>query len=292
MEKGNDMKVLSLTGGGMLGYIVCGILERVEKSVGGHIIDYFDIVGGVSVGSIIGGAIAMKTPADELRPLFKKFYKDVFGKKRGFFGSLFDSYYDTKNVEDVLKEFFGDIHLSDVHKKFMTYAVRLDQNPLSTTFWKSWKQSDNEEIYKPLTASSSALGFFQPYNLNGGTYCDGGFASNNPTMSIVAELVKDGTPLNEIRVLNLFCANHHGYAKPNKLKGVLTVAEELAPLFIYGGEDIGKYHLTQLLGSKYTQITPQAYLALDTNDFTKMDCIIDDVWVAHSRRIVELVLSK
>ena len=81
------MKILSLDGGGVRGYLTAMILENVEKQLnlrdgtnkplGG----YFDLIAGTSTGAIIAGLLAIGKSASEVRKIYEDDIKDIFSNE-------------------------------------------------------------------------------------------------------------------------------------------------------------------------------------------------------------------
>ena len=121
------MKILSLNGGGSLGYITLGLLERLEEEAGMPCYKIFDLISGVSTGAIAGFGLANGSSAKEIKELYKKFIPSIFKNKSGLIASLWKPYYDIKNLEKSIQDNFGNTMLSSAKTNFMCYATKLNE---------------------------------------------------------------------------------------------------------------------------------------------------------------------
>lgn len=270
------MKLLALHGGGMLGYMSLCYLKKLEEESGKTVPDIFDMICGLSTGAIIaGGYVAGKT-TDEMITLYEELHADIFGQKRNIFMQLFRPAYDTDKLEAKIKEQYGEVKISDAQTKTMIYAVQLNNgDELNTEFWKSW--SSNELLYKIVTASSVAPPFFAPYNIGNMYYTDGGLATNNPSMCMIAEAVRLGVPLEEIDLLSMWTYGISSYAKPEKLQGLIKIAMNSGNLFVSAGADVVDYQASKL-ANRFMIVKPDISLPIDNNEFGTMKKAADSEW--------------
>jgi len=275
------MKILALNGGGMLGYYTICLLEKIEEDSGHKCADLYDLITGVSTGSIIGSALALGIPATEVKTMYRNMRERIFGKKRGFLHSLFCPYYDIENVEAVVKEVIGTKTLKDVDVDLMIYATKISGLSIDTTFWKSWgsRRDDFGALYQMICASSAAPQFFRPYRIEGSWYTDGGVSAVNPSVCGLAEAIRRGEKLEDIRVMNIWCEHDFAYARPEKsLRGLLNVAQNIGTLCISAGSDVATYQSQQLLGDRFLKLSPTASLSISTDKFDVMQGWADKTW--------------
>jgi patatin-like phospholipase/acyl hydrolase len=77
-------RILSLDGGGIRGILTLQFLETIETLVkqrlgrNALLCDYFDLIGGTSIGSIIAAGLACGMSVDALQKIYKKLGADVF----------------------------------------------------------------------------------------------------------------------------------------------------------------------------------------------------------------------
>lgn len=281
------MKILSLNGGGVLGYIPLVILSYIEEELGTPSHEIFDLIGGASTGAIIGGALAKGMTAKEVKTLYKKLSKEIFKNKRSLFMSLFRPLYDIDNLTNQLKDVFGDIKMNELKTEFMTYALRIDSKYLDSFFWKSWK--DDIEVYKAVCASSSAPHYFSPYQIDEKWFVDAVLVGNNPAISLISEAMKKDVTPDDIKLLSLWSDTMKGIDTPNKFYGLITLLPKLSDLFSIGGGDSVDYYANNLLGDNFISIRPDANLPIDTDEFELMDKIANQIWDEHRKEILDLL---
>lgn len=280
------MKILSLHGGGMLGYITLCYLEKLEKETGKLASELFDLIGGVSTGSTITAGYVCGMSANQMKKMYKELHPAIFGSKRNIIMSLFKAPYDMKNLEKTLIEQYGETKLSDSHVDAMIYAVALnDGDTLKTKFWKSWR--DDVELYKMCCASSAAPSLFKPYEIDGIHYTDGGVATNNPTMCLVAEALRRGTPPNEIEVVSLWTDNGRSYANPSKLQGYIQLIMNIGTLFVKSGEDIVDYQADKICKTMI-EVAPEINLSIDTDEFDLLEQAALLEWAENGEEVLKL----
>ena len=262
------MKLLALHGGGMLGYMSLCYLEKLEEETGKTVPEMFDMIGGLSTGSIITAGYVAGFTTSQMRELYEELHSEIFTNKRNFFMQIFCPAYDLGRLEGVLKNHFGDKRISDSKIKALMYAVELNRgDELNTKFWKSWK--DDELLYKIVCASSCAPPFFAPYKIDDLYFFDGGIATNNPSMCMVADAVRLGTDPKDIDLMSLWTYGISSYAKPSKLQGLYKIAVNSANLFVSSGADVVDYQASKLV-NRFVIVKPDISLPIDTNDFDKM----------------------
>lgn len=186
-------RILSLDGGGVRGMITIGFLEAIEaklRQIHGRpqlvLSEYFDLIGGTSVGSMIATMLALGWPMEEVRERFLAacpiiFPKSRLGllKRRGIFRSKFSH----DNLKQELENIVGNMTLDS--EKILTglaiVAKRVDSgspwvvynNPCS----KYWENETSQETGQPrignryyriadlIRASTAAPTFFQPHSV-------------------------------------------------------------------------------------------------------------------------------
>lgn len=222
-------KILSIDGGGIRGLYPATILKELEariqeeKGEGTQLYEYFDLICGTSTGGIIALAISLGMKASDIQSLYYEYAGEIFGRKRGFWKSIFKSKYSTESLEKLLVQKFGSITSDDI-----TRLGHAKTRVCIPTFWgetgscQLLKTSHHENLvndYKipavqVALATSAAPTYFKPSvfdysDLSGGNCheinkIDGGIFSNNPTLLGILE----GThcldiPIEDIAVLSL-----------------------------------------------------------------------------------------
>lgn len=76
-EKEKTFKVLTIEGGGILGYYQASLLKNLNKN-NIHLADSFDLFCGTSTGSILATALAKKLDLSEIKKIYKDNAKSIF----------------------------------------------------------------------------------------------------------------------------------------------------------------------------------------------------------------------
>lgn len=278
------MKILSLNGGGSLGYITIYILEKLEEELGVLIRRHFDLISGVSTGSIIGYGLSCGISAREIRLKYLEFIPEIFKKKRGFLRSFFSNYYRGENLEGVLGGYFKNRKLREISTNFMTYACRLNDPATRPEFWKSWKESGEIEAYKAICASCSAPLYFDPYKIGKDYYTDGAIVSNSPNIASIVEARKLGHNTNKIKIMNFGYLTYTDFSKKS-LIGLIRVASNAASMSVGGTEYMEEHQAKYILpeGNYLGLFLPCYGLGLDSLDIKRMNTIADQ-FLLHKRR--------
>jgi patatin-like phospholipase/acyl hydrolase len=284
------VKILSLCGGGTSGYMTVGILNKIEKEFKIEIKKEFDLVGGVSTGSIIG-AMLDSYYLEEIKEKYKELQSVVFGHKRNFFMSLFFPLYNIDDLYYSAVDVFQFKLIQEISNfKFLAYALELNNSVLGPKFFKSWENDTKYFIQDVVTASSCIPVAFKPFELNGKLYFDGGIIRNNPTMCIVADALKLGTPLEDIKCLTIETDYHKGFNDPKKLIGLFKLSKTFSMLAIDGGERVSSYVSDKILKNNLVDVIPDVYFNTESSDWKTMDEIIDVTWNTYKGKIEKLLL--
>jgi len=191
------MKILSLDGGGVRGYLTIMILEKIEKHLNNNdgtkkpLGEYFDLIAGTSTGAIIGGLLAIGKRAEEVRKLYENDIKEIFSDdmRRKSSDILSKAKYDKSalRAKAVSEEYFGDKTFENVKTHLLVTTV--DITTMTPRFYKSAYNKKNiprsdEKLADAILASASAPAYFPieerlKYSSN---LIDGGIVANNPSL--------------------------------------------------------------------------------------------------------------
>jgi predicted acylesterase/phospholipase RssA len=220
-------RILALDGGGTHGIITIGFLERMERLLGEatgrgedfRLCEFFDLIGGTSVGSMIATMLAMGERASSIRERFLQWGPKIFAGRKTFFGP---SGFDARELLDRIRSVTGTdttlgtdalkTGLAIVTKRVDTGAVWvLCNNPKL----KSWNDGPREENSPPAWDGSQHYSLpllihastAEPYRLTPvllrisdqqrGVFVDGGVSPhNNPALLLFLMATTKGYQLN------------------------------------------------------------------------------------------------
>ncbi len=197
--------VLSLDGGGVRGLIPLTILREIEAKTGKPISQLFDLIIGNSTGGILALCLSAQKnnnqprySAEDVLNLYTTRTPKIFEKS--FFRPLYTGLglwaprYDRSNLDRVLQEFFGDLHLSQVvtHVIVTSYSLTQDVPSIWTSYRAKKDVNFNVLMSDAAGASSAAPTYFAPKVMtfqDGSTTSevDGGIYANDPEALAVTE---------------------------------------------------------------------------------------------------------
>ncbi|OYU42194.1 MAG: cyclic nucleotide-binding protein, partial [Burkholderiales bacterium PBB4] len=167
-----------LGGGGARGFAHIGVLRALAKS--GIAVD---LVGGNSMGALIGAQYACVTPLEQIVVNTQEF---AAGGERPTLPLI--SLVSGKRVLRDLKKMFGDTQVDGLWIPFFAAACNLTKG--CTTV------QDSGPLWRAVLASNSPAGLFPPVLLNGDMLVDGAILENVPVDAMRMRL---GTPLERRR---------------------------------------------------------------------------------------------
>lgn len=204
--------VLAIDGGGTRGIIPTELLKRFEEITGKPVSSTFDLIVGVSAGSLVAGALTAIDPKDgksarylaaDMIPIFPTFSKNLFRMswaslwrlcKNGF--GLWGSIFPPENIQSAIAEVMGQDKLANARtgRAFLAFDMTTGQSKIFSN-QKATKNPDENCLTAEAMAASSSIPIVFPagaVNFFGGAthyYADGGTLVNNPTELAFAEAV-------------------------------------------------------------------------------------------------------
>lgn len=197
------VRILSIDGGGIRGLIPAIVLSHLERKTGCRVVDLFDFIAGSSTGGLL--ALGLVTPDAQGQPRYsasdlKDLYLNQGGRvfHRSFWyrlsslGQLWGPKYPAHGLEVVLKEYLGQVRLSQTVKPVMVTSY--DVQKRVPYFFKSNKaQLDQDRdcfLWEAARATTAAPTYFPPTTLGSRCLIDGGVFANNPALSAWVEAQK------------------------------------------------------------------------------------------------------
>lgn len=202
----NELRVLSIDGGGIKGIIPIIYLKRIEKQLGASIHNFFDMICGTSTGGIIALGLAAGISATEISEIYKKKVGEIPPQKL-FRNNVFSSKYSNKSLLKLLKSTYADKKLQ---MQILCYAfqllstIRLNQRFIKTPHHKEYHFDGDRFMWEVALAASSAPLYFPAAEI-GDAECkiDWGLWANNPLLVAIAEAKKLGFGLEETKIFSL-----------------------------------------------------------------------------------------
>lgn len=280
------MKLLSLNGGGMCGYMSASLLTEIEAELKAPSYKLFDLICGLSTGSILAVGLGAGRSASDMKDLYRTLGAEIFGSKSWL---PWKPWYSSDKLSACVSKNL-DFSLSDSKTRVMLYAARINgPDVLKPKFWKSWKEPATTKVSDIVVASCSAPIYFSPKAIDGETFIDGGFVANNPSMCAIAEAISLGADITNLYNLNISCGEQKGFDNAPKLDSILKWipnVSSLPTLAIRTGEQAVEYQAHQLIDFRNHVVEPAEALNLDTLDFDAMDKLASAMWSEHCKEIV------
>lgn len=230
-------RMLALDGGGVRGMITIGFLERIEEMLRQRhgrqdyvLADYFDLIGGASVGSILATMLALGWPVSRVRREFCDAADDIFRRTLTRWG-VFRPKFSDKSLKKHAHRILGDTRLDS--ERFKTglaiVAKRVDSgsawvvyNNPNGKYWED-KYSDGRRrignrhyrVADLIRASTAAPSYFSPHRIS--------IHEDNGAIGVDGDFVDGGiSPYNDPSLLMFMMAGMRGY----RLGGVEDVVDE------------------------------------------------------------------
>lgn len=266
-------RVLSLDGGGIRGLFSATILAEIEKDLkkekaeNWQIYKNVDLIFGTSTGGILGLALALGIPAEEIKNLYLENAAEIFGtrgnlyrKIKSFCLSFLYASHKRNNLERLVKEVYSKSHngneplLKDCKLPVAVSIYNLDNGTpsvLKSNYHPRFTRDLNLPVFKAALATSAAPTYFDPYssvpyfNTKGEEIpfqykVDGGVWANNPSLIALIEAQKAFKKnLEEISLLSIGTGKTVFIEKERK-KGfgliywALTMQKRIVELFMQG----------------------------------------------------------
>jgi len=201
-------KILAIDGGGYRGVYAAHILKRIEEEHGSDWLKNFNLIAGTSTGAIIAAALACNFPATKILDFYKEHGRQIFKKRFFHWLGLFASRYDNRNLENILKNLYGqDKKLSQINIPLVLPATDIGNgcvHVLKSSYDEEFSRDKNRLVYKAVLASCSAPTYFDPYCMDTYLLADGGLWANNPALIAAIEAKhRLGQNMDNLRILSI-----------------------------------------------------------------------------------------
>ncbi|CDW54455.1 Patatin and Ank 2 domain containing protein [Trichuris trichiura] len=177
--------LISFDGGGLRGLSMIQAGEDftlivLEEKLGKDWLDSFNWMAGTSSGAIIAIALCLGKSPREIQRMYFRFKDSVFNGERPYNGEV---------LENFLRKEFGSNTMANIrNKKLIVTTTFAATRPAQLKLFRSYRLPLSEAL-------NAALGYDRPsaptyFNPVDHEYIDGGLISNNPTMDLMAEVMR------------------------------------------------------------------------------------------------------
>lgn len=286
-------KILTIDGGGIRGIIPGQILVALEKKIQkktgnpeAKLAEYFDFFAGTSTGGILTCICLCPSEEDPAKARFTAreavdlymnhgeeiFSVNIWQKMKAANGYL-DEKYKQDALEKYLKNYFGDLKLSELIKPCIIPAY--DINRRSSYFFAQHDPAIKGEgrdflVRDVCRATSAAPTYFETAlvkSMSGVTYplIDGGVFANNPALCAYSEVrnAKDNPTAAEMFMVSIGTGSVYQSYKYSKAKnwGAVGWIKPLIDIMMAGASETTDYHLSRMFsarsnGNSYIRIQP------------------------------------
>lgn len=297
----NKIKVLSLDGGGVKGYLTAKILVNIEKLLNEqnneniNIGQRFDLIVGTSTGGIIACALAIGKSAEDIFKLYETLIPKVFTPKNK---GIFKVKYSNDILKQELENFLEDKILEDVKTKLCITSVDVENS--SPRFHKSSyfdrnSHRQDEKLVNLALATSAAPTFFPLINTKHSTnLTDGGIVANNPSLvGFIDAMQLTGRNIENISLLSIGTGEQchmpydveklkNGGQKKwmlaskkswNSLMFWKNKSSPIIELLMESQSKLAHFQTGFLLEDKYVRINPKLSISIGLDDKDKIDSL-------------------
>jgi len=224
-------RILALDGGGTRGIVTIAFLEEIERQLAEatgrgsdfRLCEYFDLIGGTSVGAMIATMLAMGERAADIRVRFLAWAPEIFDGRETLLGV---KRFDARQLMNRVRGVVGDhtrldtdtlkTGLAIVTKRVDTGSVWVLCNNPKLPFWPDgpvdengrpqWRGNQSYNLARLVRASTAAPYHFTPVSIDiaededgprAGVFTDGGVSPhNNPALLLFLMATLEGYQLN------------------------------------------------------------------------------------------------
>ena len=228
----DSFHILALDGGGIHGVATASYLACIESCLQKPLHRYFDLISGTSTGGLIALALTRNIRAADIAELYLTQGHQLFSRRHPYlpkklaaaFGPLYRS---RPLLAEIRRTLHADTLLGDAQCRVCVPALNITSGEPVVFKTRHHKEYERDYCYKMwhvAAATSAAPGYFRPFEIPGaGWFVDGGLWANSPVNVGIAEAIKLGYQLQDIRVLSIGTGNctYHRNGAPHHVFGQL-----------------------------------------------------------------------
>ncbi len=268
MKPDHNFSILALDGGGVRGIYAARILSRLEATLEAQVKDCFDLIAGVSTGSILAGAAAASIPMSDIVRLFEEESPRIFRKRRGISGLtlLWRSRYSQKPLDDVLRRYVPALTLGELTTPLLipstnlaTGGAHVFKSRYLAELGETYSRDRESLLRDAILASCAAPTFFDPKEVGPHLLADGGLWANNPSIIALTEAVsKFNRNIDEVRILSLGTGHAPNMYRRRRRWGLLTGwgREKLVSYALSLQSQASANMAKMMLGPRYLRLDP------------------------------------
>jgi len=263
------MNALAIQGGGILGYGETIILANLENIAKKPCYSLFDIIGGTSIGSIIGACLSIGIPSSDIQTFFTTDAPNIFkGNILNDIEELWGAKYSAVSLEAALQSRLKDATLADCKTKLLitSYDWATDR----PVYFKSYeKSSENKDwviigndspikLWEVCRSSSAAQTYFPAYQYNNMVLMDGGnIGDNAPDVLVISEAL-DFVPISDLNMLSIGARDTNWDVSASSMinPSIAVAGLNTIKIVFSAGESSEVYKASKILKSKYNRIAP------------------------------------
>lgn len=289
----SKVRVLSLDGGGVRGYLSAKILFNLETLLNSenneniNIGQRFDLIVGTSTGGIIACALSIGKSAKEIFELYETLIPKVFVPiSKGYFKNKYSNEILRKELDNIL----GDNELKDVITKLCITSVDVENS--SPRFHKSDYFNRNaprqdEKLIDLALATSAAPTYFPLIDSKHSTnLTDGGIVANNPSLiGLIDAMQLTDNKTENISLISIGTGEqcHMPYnveklKKSGKLNWMLHWTRKrkgspLLELLMESQSKLAHFQTGFLLKDRYIRLNPKLSITIELDSADKIDSL-------------------
>ncbi|MDE2686444.1 MAG: CBASS cGAMP-activated phospholipase [Chloroflexota bacterium] len=300
MKLNHNFSILALDGGGVRGIYGARILARLETTLGARVKNCFDLIAGVSTGSILAGATAASIPMSEIVRLFEEESPRIFRKRRGIadLALLWRSRYSQQPLADVLQKYVPDLTLAELSTPLLipstdlaTGGVHVFKSRYLTELGEPYSRDGDTLLRDAILASCAAPTFFNPKEVDSHLLADGGLWANNPSIIALTEAVsKFNRSIEEVRILSLGTGHAPNMYRRQRHWGLLTGwgREKLVSYTLNLQSQASTNMAKMMLGPRYLRLDPtiDSWQLDDVRHIGNLKALADQTFDRQSRAIL------
>lgn len=200
-------KILSLSGGGVKGFLSLQILNYLEKQSGKKISDMFDLVVGTSSGAIIGAYLDDHSAVD-LSYIFEYNINQMFTQNPFSFYGLLSSLYSTHCKTFCIDNLLGyKFRFNNYDYAAVSYDIKNNKviifNTLEEENTNTYHLKKDFSISHACNASSAAPIYWDPCVNKDSVLIDGAVCANNPVSVGIKLALNKNVKLEDLHIVTI-----------------------------------------------------------------------------------------